>query len=720
VGLLLFFNRVSAASSGPVQELNGDDYIVEEIEHNMKRASTCRFKVAADLVDSDALADRRPVKFTIGSTIVFAGRILPATRRLDTTRDEIEYLASDVMEFLATNPIAMANEWYNRSRDQNIYPYPTDYGIRSIIETELNSIVGTGKPIGALDWTNVPAETQALVIYNFQTKGKTWLGLLESIAAEVPTLAWWYDPSTTSGSSVEGGTLRFYDLSVTAGTTNVAVIARKDGVSDAYTPNVESIDLSIDISQSYDRLTIHGWGDMQERLDPARPGWAYASDGRFTSHWDPVILRDSSTSPGKVEKFSPNGGGGTWSVSPDNTASQPYYPTSQRQVNRDAYRKYSVPMEIVDLRLSRDDSVSPPRYTSAERSMWVYTLNYGWDCGPVAFPIDGGYYSGALVNGTKYVMFTNGIYDDFGNVRPDPTIYPNYPDDPLPKVDIGTPAQYERNYFTTQNPMVFRTNYYFDSVSPSAPDAGDWANLSGNFCFCYWGLGSVPTRTDLWLLYTGREELAVTAEDPSLGYSKHMELWDQRFFRYTNLDGDVLRDDTAMLQSYADTLFAFISRKRVYGSVTLVADPTTALTAHPMGTIVRFRNWKTAGATFDVPAIVQSIKLSSLRDEWKLVVGFDSPNTFHSLDITTKFRQYFESNQVNGTGGVLGNGSATGSGGGGSGGGGGGGGNTNGGGNSPGGDGGGGNWGGGWFDCCDITGFEPVSDGSGSGGSVPV
>lgn len=720
MSLLLFFGRTAAASSSPVLELNADGYIVEEIEHAMKRASTCRFKISSDLGDSDALTARKMVKVTISGTIIFAGRILPATRRIDASRDEIEYMASDPIEFLATNPIVMENEWYNRSRDQNIYPYPTDYGIRSIIDTEFNAIVGTGKLIGSLDWSEVPAATQALVIYNFQTKGKTWLGLLEAIASEVPTLAWWYDPTTTSGSSVEGGTLRFYDLSKTTGTTNVAVIARKDGVVDAYTPNVESIDISEDISQSYDKLTIHGWGDMEERLDAARPGWTYSTDGRFTAHYDPVILRDSSTSPGKVEKFTPNGSGGTWSVSPDNSSSQPYYPTSQRQVNRDAYRKFSVPKEIVDLKLSRDDSVSPVRYVSAERSMWVYTLQYGWDCGPIAFPIDGGYYSGALVNGTKYVMFTNGIFDDFGFVRPDPSIYPNYPADPLPKIDIGTPAQYERNYFTTQNPLVFRTNYYFDSVSPSATDASDWANLPGNFCFCYWPTGSVPTRTDVWLLYTGREELEVVVEDPALGYSKHMELWDQRFFRYTNIDGDVIRDDTAMLQDYADALFAFVSRARIYGTATLLVSPTVAMTAHPMGTIVRFRNWKTAGATRDIPAIVQSLRLSSLRDEWKLVVGFDSPNTFHSLDITTRFRQYFEQNQINGTGGTVGNGSSTGTGGGGGGGGsgGGGGGGTNNGGNSPGGDGGGGSWSGGWFDCCDIVGFDPVTDGS--GGSVPV
>lgn len=713
--LLLLLGRSTPAAPATVLELNADDYIVEEIEHAMKRASTCRFKIAADLADSDALAARRPVKFTLGGTVVFAGRVLPATRRIDATRDETEYLASDPTEYLATNPIVMENEWYNRSRDQNIYPYPTDYGIRQIIETEFNAILGAGKVIGAMDWTNVPAATQALVVYNFQTKGKTWLGLLEAIASEVPTLAWWYDPSTTSGSSVEGGTLRFYDLSKTTGATNVAVLARRDGASDGYTPNVESMDVSIDISQSYDKLTLHGWGDMKERLDAATAGWAYASDGRFTTHYSPVILRDSSVA-GRVEKFTPDGSGGSWALTPDNSPSQPYFPTSQRQVNRDAYRKYRVPKEIVDLKLSRDDSVSPPRFVSAERSMWVYTIQYGWDAGPIAFPIDGGYYVGSLVNGTKFVMFTNGIYDDFGNVRPDPVIYPNYPAAPLPKIDIGTPAQYEKNFFTTQNPMVFRTNYYFDSVSPSATDASDWENLSGNFCFCYWAVGSIPTHSDLWLLYTGRDELAVVVEDSSLGYSKHMELWDQRFFRYTNLDGDVIRDDSSMLQDYADALFAFVSRKRAYGSMSLYADPSSGLSAYPMGSIVRTRNWKTAGGTFDVPAIVQSLRLTDLRDSWKLVVGFDSPNTFHSLDITTRFRQYFESNQINGTGGLVGNGTSTGS-------------NSssnpppgdnnNNNGNSPGGDGGGG-WNGGWFDCCDITGYEPVNDGSGSGGSVPV
>lgn len=706
-------------------EINSDSYIVDEVEHAMKRASTCRFRVSSDLVDSDPLPAKTEVKYTLGGVIVFVGKTLPATRRLDAGgNDSIEYMAADVTEYLATNPIAMVNEWYNRSRDANIYPYPVGYGIRSIIETEFASVVGVGKPIGAFDWSNVPADTQALVIYNFQTKGKTWLGLLESIAAEVPTLAWWYDPATTSGTSTEGGTLRFYDLSKTTGTTNVAVIARKDGASDGYSPNVEAIDISIDISQSYDKLTLHGWGDMTERRDQATAGWDESNDGLFTSYADPVILRDSETSPGKVEKFLPLPGGGVWYVVPDLNSSHAWFPTSQRAANRDAYRKYQVPAEIVDLRLSVDDSVSPPRYVSAERSMWVFSLAYGWDAGPIGFPIDGGYYSGSISNGTKFVMFTNGIYDDFGSVRPEPNLYPNYPDEPLPTVDLGTPAQYEKNYFTVQKQLVFRTGYYFDGVSPSAPDADQWTNVTGSLCYCYWPVGNIPTNSDVWLLYTGREELQVVVEDTGLGYDKHTELWDQRFFKYTNIDGDVIRDDTSSLQGYADALFAFLSRKRVYGSISLYVPPATCISSYPMGSIVRIRNWKNPGSTYDIPAIVQSIRLTDARDQHRVVVGFDSPNTFHSLDISLKFRQFFEANQINGTSGVIGNGSSTGDGGGSGwgGGGGGGGGGTGGGGNSPGGDGGGGGTGGGtggnWFNCCAISGTDPVVDGSGSGGSA--
>lgn len=703
-------------------ELNSDSYSIQEIVHGMKRASTCRFRPVAGLSDSAALADRQEVKFTLSGSVVFVGRVLPASRSLGAGADEIEYMAADVTEYLATNPIAEVNEWYNRSRDQNIYPYPTDAGIRTIIETELASIIGVGKPIGATDWTNVPADTQALVIYNFQTKGKTWLGLLESVAAEVPTLAWWYDPTTTSGSTADGGTLRFYDLSKTSGTTAVAVVGRKDGVADGYTPNVESHNLQVDISQSYDKLTIHGWGDMTELLEEATAGWDYTKDGGFTGHYDPAILRDHPSTPGKVQQFTPDAGGGSWSTVSDTSSSHPWFATSQRSVNRDAYRKYKVTKEIVDVRLTRDDTVSPPRYVSAERSMWVYTLAYSWDAGPIAFPIDAGYYVGALVHGTKFTMFTNGIYDDFGDVTPDASIYPDYPTTRLPRTDLGTPAQYEKEYFNLQAPRVVRTNYLFQSVSPSATDAAEYANLVNSFCFCYWPVGSVPTRTDVWMLYTGRDDLSIVVEDAGLGYSKHKELWDQRFFKYTNIDGDVVRDDTAMLQDYADALFAFLSRKRVYGSINLVVDPSEAMTKYAMGTFVRIRNWDTAGGTYDVPAIVQSLNLTEARDAFRVVVGFDSPNTFHSLDISTRFRQYFEANQINGTGGVIGDGFATGGGGGGgSGGGGGGSGGSggSGGGSSPGGDGGSdGGWGGGWANCCDIVGTDPVVDGSGA--SVPV
>lgn len=715
MSLLLLLGRVDPTSEPSIIEINSDSYIVDEIEHGMKRPSTARFRPASALFDAEPLAARRRVKYTLGGTVIFVGRILPVTRRLDSNRDEVEYMAADVMEYLASNPILMENEWYNRSRDVNIYPYPTDASIRTIIETEFNAIVGTGKAIGALDWTEVPTDTQNLVILNLQTKGKTWLGLLEVIAAEVPTLSWWYDPSTTDGSNSEGGTLRFYDISKTTGTFNEAIYPQRDGLETYGVPTVESIEISIDISQSYDKLTLHGWGDMEEVEEQATPGWDYTKDGVFTSHYAPQILRDSPTLPGRVEQFSADSGGGTWSAVSDTSYLNPYFATSQRQPNRDAYRKWKVSREIVDLRLSKDDSVSPARYVSAERSMWVYTLQYGWSVGRIAFDIDGGYYVGTVTNGTKFVIFTNGIQDDFGLMRPEPQLYPNYPAEPLPKIEIGTPAAFERNYFTLQNARVFRTNYQFDGVSPSATDYLHYANLVGVRCYCYWGTGSIPSNSDLWLMYTAREELQVVLENTSLGYSKHLELWDQRFFKYTNIAGTVIRDDTAMLEDYAAAIFALASRKRVYGTITTITAPEDGLTAHPMGTFVRIRNWQTDGGTYDLPVMVQSIKMTDLRDQHKLVVGFDTATTFRSLDITTKFRQYFEANQVNGTSGTTGNGDSVGDGwgqGGGNGGD-----NTGGGGNSPGG-GSGDGWTGGWPSCCQTTTEDPET--SGSGGSVII
>jgi len=705
------------AADPTIIELNADGYIVSEIQHSMKRASTIRFSVSAGLGDTSAMTNRQPVKFTLGGVILFAGRTLPATRRIDASRDEIEYLAGDVLEYLATNPIVEENEWYNRPRDANIYPYPTDVGIRSIIETEFVSIVGTGKTIGAFDWTSVPAATQALVIYNFQTRGKTWLGLLESIAGEVPTLGWWYDPSTTSGSDVDGGTLRFYDLSKTTGTTAEATIARRDGVSDGHPPTVESVEVSIDISQSYDKITLHGWGNMTEIQEQATPAWDYTRDGTFTSHRNPVILRDSASYPGRVEQFSASVSGGAWALAADSSSSNPYFALSTRQVNRDAYRKYKVSHPIINLRLTRDDSVSPPRYVSAERSMWVYRLQYGWDVGPIGFAIDGGYYLGSLNNGVKNVLFTNGIKDDFGYVRPEPGLYPNYPSAPLPLFEMGTPAAFEENYFTLQNPLVIKTSYYFDGVSPSADDYTKWTNIADTLCYCYWGYGDPGHHSDLYLLYTAGDDLTIEVSDSSLGYSKHLELWDQRFFKYTNIAGTVIRDDTTMLTAYANALFALVSRKRVYGSITVIAQPSEGFTAHPMGSIVRMRNWGSDGATYDLPVIVQSLRLTDLRDAYRLSVGFDSSDTFHSLDITTQFRQYFEANQVYGTSGITGNTGSTGSGWGGNTGGGGNGSNGNTGGNSGGG--GGDGYNGSWLDCCNTSGSDAETDGSGSGSGVP-
>lgn len=694
-------------------ELNSDDYEVTEIQHRIGRASTVRFRPRTDLGDTDALAPRTCVRFTYGGTVWFAGRTLPVTRKFSDSEDYTEYTAADILEWMSSNPCEERNEWYNRVySDSNIFPYPFDYTLRQIIEAELQAITGTGKLIGSLDWTGVPSVVQNLVIQNFHTKGRTFLGLLDALAVEVPTFSYWYDPTTVTQSNGEGGVLRFYDIS-TAPSSKIETAIEKRGGGSGYTVNVLELELSLDISKCVDTLTVYGWGDMIETYEEVERGWDRLNIGPLTIVETKKILRDSPTRPGRVEQFSSGATGGSWTLINDESYGTAWYPQSRYGDSRWAFRRYKTSKEIVDLKLTKDAAFSPARWIKADRSMWVHVIPYGWKAGKIFYRgPDGDFYSGLLSNGIKTIAFSNGFVDDWGSVSVDENYCPNYPSPPIGTIEIGTPDQFERNYFTLATPLAHKTAYNFSKLVTGVADVEDWSNLLGSLCYLWWYHGSVTgSHTDVFLQYTGKDELFVELSDSSLGYDKHARLWDQRFLRYTTIEGVVIRDDTTMLTAYATMLFSLMSRTRVYGTMEVIVNPSTVFTDYPMGGAIRVRNY--GSGYYDVPSPIQGFTLTKTSTQNTLSISFDTPDTFTSLDHSTRFRQFFYSNEISGTSGALGNDGRGGPDTGGDNGG-----NNN---ENPGGSGGGGSdgGGGGFFDCCATQTEADDASSSSSSSSVP-
>lgn len=629
-------------------EINTDEYDVQAIEHQMGRTSLMRFTKISELGDDDELPVRTNVRYTVDGAVWFAGKTLPVKRSIGPGGQEvIEYVAADITEFLARNPCDEVNRYYNRNQsDSNIYPYPSGKSVQFIVDAEFDSIVGSGKLIGGIDWA-LAGTGKDIVPLDFETRGKTWLQILDALVAEVPTLAWWYDPSDGLNSNeVTGGTIRFYDLSVVPGSPqDVWLPDKSNDTLDEDDRVIESIDIDEDISSSYDTLVLFGWGDCVEEYEKVVPAFN-ASGVEFN-----VVLRQNTNNVQQLSTI----GSGSW-VNPDsnNLGRKGWHPGSKRLDAQWLYRRFQVTKEIIDLRLRLDTTVTPNVVVRESQSMWVETLNYVYNTGPLTFTLNSAVYVGALLSGVKVQVPYTGNQDDdsgneitdFGTVVPNPSMYPSYPTDTEPRVQLGTPAEYEGKYFTLASPLIHRSDFVFSAnLSGSVP----YNLLINQPVFKYRVMGN-----DVWLRYTSKEEFKVTLTDGSLGYGKKIHLWDQRFLKYTDKDGTVVRDDTATMTDYATTMFALMKRRRVYGSLAVhLPDTDDAINAIPMGASIRIRNWKgSTNKTLD--ARVQSVNLTDTRHRHALKLGFDSPSTFTAIEKAARFRAWFRANEINGTGGASG------------------------------------------------------------------
>lgn len=630
-------------------------YEMVELRHEMGRASRMKFSTIATLGDGTALADRTEVKFTVDGVCVFYGRTLPAKRVIRNEQEIIEYVAADPLEFLGRNPVANSgdgvNQWYNRKDiDVSAYVYPSAQRVRDIVDTEFASIVGVGQVIYAIDWTNAGSPA-SVVPFTFQVKGKSWLGLLEALINESPGLTYWYDPTTYNEGSNHKGTLRFYDLTDPGGSAKDVILPmRSPLVSPSYgTPNWEAGEINEDVSSSYDSVYLHGWGVMTETYQDVTEDWTALSSGAIGGSMP--YLRKTST--GSIEVFVPDAGGGTWTdesaVSP-----RPWFPESNAPGYKSAYRRFSVPSEIADIKIARANTGSPAEYRREVQSMWLDVCQNVWNIGSA-------WTSGIAPNITTHQPhLTAGIrvdaygpsasIDNDGDVHANPDLYPTYPTIGAheTKFPLPPPLAVERDRLLLKDPMARRCDYLFTSLV-AFTGSTLYTNLINQVCFKYW-----PIDFGMKLRYTSRADFTVSHTDGSLGYDKRLDLYDERFLKYYDKDGNLFRDDTSYLNAYLDPVWALVKRKRVYGSLTVHEPGAAPLSLWGMGNGVTLRNYGSDNASRTLPVRIQSIDLSQFVSLQRITIGFDRENTFSPLSKYLEGKEWFEGNKQDGDGGLEG------------------------------------------------------------------
>lgn len=667
-----------------VIELNSPDWIVENLIQEMSRATICRFRPSASLADDTRLPARTKVQFTRDGVKLFAGVTLPAEITIAANGDEVVYTAADVLEYLGNNPCDEINSRYNRSlADSSIADDPTEETIETILDTELGSLVGPGLLIGNIDYSDLPATVRQYIPRDIETTGKTWIGLIDSVLRDIAVVAYWYDPSTVPDGDVIGGTLRLFDISGRNRSpapvpTNAILPTRGANIAGSPEPNVIDCRITVDVSQTYDKLTFKGWGDLRERREKASPAWSSnplnngyftTSDG-FSTDARPLRLNPADPNHARPQFFSTDLSGGSFSDAMPSLVSVPWFPTSRKGDSQWVCRRYQVQYPIVDVKIVREGSgtlADPYLYRRLEQSMFIEMPRYIWRAGPITWQTEDGsaLIVGQFAGGTKITSFSNGFVADWGRVVLDPALYPAWlvgsPEEG-PLFNIGTPSSVEntiignveRGYFLTQEPMVARTTYLWTG---QVFRIGQINDLYGNMVapannspvYCYWNIG-----LHVWLTYTGRQPFEVVVQNPSLGLNKHLVMIDARFFKYTDIDNVVLRDDTASMTAYANELFAMISRERIYGGLTVFATAATINAQWPMGGFVRLCNWSSGPDTWtptiesgarpawNLRARIQRRDLTSLaRYQESVAIDFDRPITFTQLDTLVRWRTWF-------------------------------------------------------------------------------
>lgn len=629
-----------------ITEINSPHvYEMTGLVHEMGRAARMSFYVIGENPDttSPTFDVQDEVRFTVGGVCWFYGRVLPARKVIRAGEEVLEYIAADPLEWLGNNFCfnngAGVSEWYNRNVvDVAAYDWPSDKTVEQILTAELASIVGAGLLINALDFTRA-GNPRLVKPAEFQTKGKTWLGIIEALVNESPGLGYWYDPSTCIALSpptgmATYGTLRFYDLSTVglSATRKDIVVKARSLTYEGVAANAEDIEINEDFSASYDTLRVRGLGAMTERYEQASAsfsslsGSAYGNSGPFLRH---------NTTTGKTEAFQPSVLGGQW-VDESTLGVRPWFPESTAPGYKTVGRRFAVTHPIMDLRITRKDGTSPAVYTRDVQSMWAFTLQSVWYAGKLAWWEGDTLWTAQLQADLKYGQFSGGDVDDDGDVKYNVEAYGDPVTTTQPRFGLPTPTAYDSangvGYVLLKEPLMRRTQYLWTGTSDP-----DYANIVGVPCFKYW-----PTYDYCWLKYTSADPLEVSQTDGALGYNKTMILYDQRLMKYTNIDGLTIKDDTSKMTAITTAIFDFVKRRRIYGRATLHTTSAGVFTNWPMGSLVRLVNWGGDGTNYSPPAFIQSIDLSKLLYEERLGISFDRNNTFMPLERYLEGHEFYE------------------------------------------------------------------------------
>lgn len=675
-------------------------YDVTEITRRLNAPSIMRFKTPGLRADQypSGWTTRQVVSFIKDGVKLFFGVVLPQTFVVDAQEDAREYVAADILEYLANNPCAEVNEWYNRSAANALSGYPTGRTIRQILETEWASLINASSGlIDSIDWSGANGR-DAIVIPDFSPKGKTWLGVLDALISEVPVLGYYYDPTTVPGSAslgVTNGVLRIIDtsnlptaLSASRVVVPFAKVTGHNVIADG-NPLVERLNITQDISQSYDSVVVKGRGTFVEvEKEKLTAGWdtgdvsRMGPDTPFSTQLPRTLLRDDPGGGVKPQVWSISQWTSTYSVAESSAGrATPWYPEKPRTNDQLAYRRYLASGRVANFRLEQNPVTGV--LGEVEAPLKVYHLfyvrreyrctlanNYSQAGGGLQFrisvPPNTVTYIGSLggANGERRsIAFSNRQPDqlngnaqvvDLGDSLPHEGYYPNYPTVDLensPLIEVEGEVTTEGNYIILPEPLVAQFTYNFPNNAIGVPSTYNaLPSTTGLTYYVYWPFGA-----DVWMDYTKQTDLEATRTDGSRGWEKKLVLYEQRLFKYTDANGNVLRDDTDLLEEYADIVFDAVNRP-TYDGDCVVHATVSDIANYQLGKAVRFTNFpdpnNVALAYWAPEGVIREISILPTTTEARLTFRFNSEINFDPIERTKVFRSYIRRNEETGQGGL--------------------------------------------------------------------
>lgn len=216
------------------------------------------FSYVPDLAGGTYVSQDDTVIFSCHERCLFKGLVKEVKHSLSSEKVEVVVQSAD--NFLNCQKWEAVQKWYNKV-DQTCETYPIDTTLQEFITSEFVNDVATW-----LSSITVASTIQDLIIPEVNTDRRGFLETLEAVLAPFPFITWRID-FNTNPVLFPIGTMLIFDLRDGTGTSFALPVGNTNGI-------VKSADVRETIAECAEKVYAYARGRFVERLEILTPNWS--------------------------------------------------------------------------------------------------------------------------------------------------------------------------------------------------------------------------------------------------------------------------------------------------------------------------------------------------------------------------------------------------------------------------------------------------------------